>query len=189
MRKILYLIVVMISLLSSTGVVFAVGSVNVTITAIPTFVAITNSPDTWIINGITGNSMISPDTVYYSNPLGDTAVPGATVNDSVCRFTVTNASSSIPLDLTVNFGNFSNGDASTNSNTGGNGATSFGVYTWYSGMTYSNKVVANVSGSAVLYNEWTGVTLKWGAEIETQSNAWTTGDPMTADMIITATAD
>ena len=189
MKRLFLTLTILLALLSPVGVVFAASSLNVTITAIPTFVAITNDPSTWSINGITGNGFIVSNTVYYANPLGDTTAPAATVADGSCRFTVTNASSNVPLDLTVTFGNFSNGDASTNSNTGSNGATTFGAYSWYSGMTYSNKVVAKTTGSSLLYDEWTGSTLKWGAEIKTQSNAWTSGTTMTATMTITATAD
>jgi hypothetical protein len=189
MKRLLVTITILFAMLCPVGVVFAGSSSNVTITAIPTFIAITNDPSTWTINGITGNGFILPNTTYYSNPLGDTTAPAATVADGSCRFTVTNASSSIALDLTVTFGNFSSGDASTNSNTGSNGATTFGAYSWYSGMTYSSKVVAKTTGSSLLYDEWSGSTLKWGAEIKTQSNAWGSGTPMTATMTITATAD
>ena len=189
MKRLLFTLTILLAMLCPVGVVLAASSSNVTITAIPTFVAITNDPSTWTINGITGNGFIIPNTVYYSNPLGDTTAPAATVADGSCRFTVTNASSSVALDLTVTFGNFSDGDASTNSDTGSNGATSFGAYAWYSGMTYSNKVVAETTGSSLLYDGWSGSTLKWGAEIKTQSNAWGSGTPMTATMTITATAD
>ena len=152
-------------------------------------IAITNDPSTWTINGITGSGYIDPNITYYSNPLGDLLSPGATVNDSVCYFTVTNSSSNVPLDLTVTFGNFSGGDTMTNSNLGSNGATTFGVYAWYSGMTYSNKVIAKDTGSSVLYDEWTGSTLKWGVEIKTRSDAWTNGNISTASMTITAIED
>jgi hypothetical protein len=189
MKRLLFTLTILLALLCPVGEVFAASSLNITITAIPTFISITNTPATWTINGITGNGFILPNTTYYSNPLGDTTAPAATVADGSCRFTVTNASSSIALDLTVTFGNFSSGDASTNSNTGSNGATTFGAYSWYSGMTYSSKVVAKTTGSSLLYDEWSGSTLKWGAEIKTQSNAWGSGTPMTATMTITATAD
>jgi len=189
MKRLLFTLTVLLAMLCPVGVALAASSQNITITAIPTFIAITNTPATWTINGITGNGFILPNTTYYSNPLGDTTAPASTVADGSCRFTVTNASSSVALDLTVTFGNFSNGDASTNSDTGSNGATSFGAYAWYSGMTYSSKVIAKTTGSSLLYDEWSGSTLKWGAEIKTQSNAWTVGTSMTATMTITATAD
>jgi hypothetical protein len=152
-------------------------------------IAVTNSPSTWTINGITGKGTLATNTTYYSNPLGDTTAPSATVDDSECYFTVTNDSSTVPLDLYVTMGNFSGGDAMTNSNTGSNGATAFGAYTWYDGMTYSNKVIAKTASSSLLYNEWTGATLKWGMELKTRTNAWTTAANSTATVTITAVED
>lgn len=169
------------------SVAFAATSQNVTITGTPTFIAITNSPGDWTINGITGDSRMDIDTLYYSNPGGDTVAPSATVVDGECRFTVTNASSNVALDLTVNIPDFTGGDATANSNTGSNGAATFGAYSWYSGMTYSGKVVAKSTGSSALYSDWSGSTLKWGMEIETQSGAWTTGTAMSSTATITAT--
>lgn len=149
---------------------------------------ISNTPSTWTLNGITGDGTIEPDTVYYSNPNGDTTTPNSTVVDGDCRFTVTN-DGSIAVDLTVTISDFSGGDANmTNGNTGNNGATSYGAYAWYSGMTYSSKVIAKSSGSSILYsNLAASATLKWGAEIETQTNAWNGGSSSTATMTITAT--
>ena len=149
-------------------------------------ISISNLPTTWTINSLTGNSHILTSTTYYSNPLGDTITPPATVNDSSCYFTVTN-SSNVAIDLTVTFGNFSGGDAMINGNTGSAGATTFGAYSWYSGMTYTNKVIAKDIGSAVLYSNFTGSTLKWGAEISTRTTAWASGTDETATITITAT--
>lgn len=172
--------------LLTPSVAFAATSADVTVTGTPSFIAITGT-DTWTINGLTGNSRLYIDTTYYSNPLGDTTSPSATVVDGECKFTVTNASSTVPLTLTVNIANFTGGDASTNSNSGSNGATSYGAYTYYSGMTYTNKVVAKTTGSSALITNWTGSTLKWGIELKTQSNAWTTGTAMSTTATITAT--
>ena len=168
----------------------AATSQNVTVTATPAYIGISNDPSTWTLNGITGSGKISPDTVYYSNPLGDTTCPSATVVDGECRFTITN-SSTVATDLTVNCGDFSGGDANmTNSNDGSNGASSYGAYSWHSGMTYANKVIMKSSGSAVLKDGLAATTnIKWGAEIETQTGAWSGGSASTATMTITATVD
>jgi len=172
--------------LLSPAVAFAATSADVTITGTPTFIAITGT-DSWTINGLTGDSKMDVNTTYYSNPLGDTTSPSATVVDGECKFTVTNASSNVALDLTVNIGNFSGGDAMTNSNLGTNGANSFGAYTYYSGMTYTGKVIGKTTGSAALYSDWSGSTLKWGIELKTQSGAWTSGTAETSTATITAT--
>lgn len=179
----------MIALVPATSALAAT-SQDVTITATPLYLAITNSPSTWTLNGITGAGTIEPDTVYYSNPLGDTTTPSATVADGECRFTVTCTAGATTCDLTVNCGDFSGGDANmTNSDDGSNGASSYGAYSWYSGMTYSSKVVMKTTGSSELYSAGLAAsgTLKWGAEIETQTGSWGGGSSSTATMTITAT--
>ena len=189
-RKLLPIILSILLLLTIAVPAIAADSQDVTITATPLYLAITNTPNTWTLNGITGAGTISPDTVYYSNPLGDTTTPSTTVVDGECRFTVTCSSGATTCDLTVNCGNFTGGDANmTNSGDGSNGATTYGAYSWYSGMTYASKVVMKASASSELYS--TGLaadaSLKWGAEIETQTNAWSGGSSSTATMTITAT--
>lgn len=170
----------------------SMGTSNKTATANFEFVsviAITNTPNTWLVNGITGKGTLSTNTTYYSNPLGDTTAPSATVDKTECRFTVTNASSNVPLDLYITFSNFSGGDTMDNSNDGTNGATTFGAYAWYEGMTYSNKVIAKTIGSSIFYNEWTGTTLNWSVELKTRTDAWTTATNSTATITITAVED
>ena len=189
-RLVISFILALVLVLSVSMPMFAATSQDVTVTATPSYIAISNSPGTWTLNGITGSSVIAVDTVYYANPLGDTTTPSATVVDGECRFTITNTSS-IAIDLTVNCGDFSGGDANmTNSDTGANGATSYGGYSWYSGMTYASKVIMKTTASDVLYNALAAETnIKWGAEIETQTNAWTGGSSSTCTMTISATAD
>ncbi len=192
MRLKLVSVLVALALALLLGVpVYAATSATVTITATPAYIAITNDIATWTLNGITGDSTIVEDTIYYSNPGGDTVAPSVTVVDGECRFEVTNtAGSSVSVDFTVDIGDFGGGsDNSTNSDNGSNGATTFGAYSWYSGMTYASKVVAKVTGSDPMYTVGLAPagTLKWGAEIETQTNAWTGGSSSTATMTITAT--
>ena len=172
------------------GTASAATSANVTVNATPSYISITNAPNTWVLNGITGGGAISTNTVYYSSPLGDTTVPSATVADGECRFTVTNAST-VAIDLTVTCSNFSGGDADmTNSDDGSNGATSYGAYCWNSGIIYASKVIMKTTGSSVMKNALAALTnIKWGAEIETQTDAWAGGSTSQATIIITATAD
>lgn len=164
---------------------------TVTVTAQGLFVAITDAPATWTINGSSdsGNGFIYPNTTYYSNPAGGTTAPAATVLDASCEFTVTNASSRTPngLTLTVTWPAFTGGDAMAQSGTGSAGATSFGSYCYYSGMTFANKVVCNTSSAAMTSN-WNGSTLKWGVQINTQTNAWASGAAETSTITITAAA-
>jgi hypothetical protein len=179
------------------GNALAATSADVTVTADPLYLSITNTTDdagtTWLINGLTGSGQINVDTTYYSNPLGDTLAPaGANVVDGECYFTVTNAAGADTCDLTVTWSDFAGGDADmTNSNTGSNGATSYGAYCWYSGMTYASKVIVDSSSSAKMYDPGlaAGASLKWGVEITTRQNAWTGGTASTSILTITASAD
>lgn len=196
MKRTILGLVVVVALLAgvlSPSLAFAATSANVTVTGAPSFIAVTNSPNTWTINGIDGNGYIAPDTQYYANPSGasgDVTPPTATVVDGDCYFTLTNASSSIPLDITVNWGNFSGGDAMTNSNDKTtNGANSFAAASYCTGMTYSSAPDAKVTGSSLMKDELSAATLKWGLYIETQSGDWSSGSVMTSTVTITATAD
>lgn len=171
--------------------VWGATSQDVTVTADPAYIAISNTPSTWTLNGITGDSTIAIDTVYYSNPLGDTTTPSTTVVDGECRFTITDTSD-VNIDLTVTMSNFAGGDANmSNSDTGANGATTYGAYSWYSGLLYASKVITKTTGSSVLYTSVTpgGADIKWGTEVETQTDAWTGGSSSTSTLTITATKD
>lgn len=165
-----------------------VSATDVSVTALPSYVSFSSSPTTWGLNNITGSGYIDVDTIYYANPLGDTTAPaGANVTDAECQFTWTN-DSSVNITITVNCGNFTGGDAAMgNSGTGANGATDFGAYSWYSGQAYAGKVIVKESGSDALYATTTpGEDKKWGAEIETRTDAWTGGGASSATMTITA---
>ncbi len=152
------------------------------------------SPDTWTLNDIVGDGYtlkgtIAPNRTYYSNPFGDGIPPSATVQAGECQFTLTNAST-VAITIVVNSSDFSGGSATmTNSNTGANGATSYGGYSWYQGMTYANKVIMKTADSGAL---WTspnpGDDIKLGFEIETQENDWTGSTSSNATITITATA-
>jgi len=161
---------------------------DVTITATPSYIDIANAPSTWTLNGITGSGKIAVDTIYYANPLGDTTAQTATPVDGECRFTITNTSS-IATDLSVNSGDFSGGSANmTNGDSGANGATSYGGYSYFSGV--AGTVVMATSGSGVGKDALAATTdIKWGAQIETQTNAWAGGSASTATMTISAVAD
>jgi len=186
MKKVILISVTLAILL--VGLLTTVASAtDITITATPGYVSFSSAPTTWTLNDITGDGFINVDTVYYANPLGDTTPPSATVLDAECQFTWTN-DSTVDIEVYVDCGSFTGGDADmTNGGTGSNGATTYGAYSWYSGMTYASKVIVKSSGSNVLYTTVTpGEDKKWGAEIETREDAWTGGDASTATMTITA---
>jgi hypothetical protein len=168
----------------------------ITISAVPAYIALTVSPDTWTLNnivgdGVTPKGLIAPNTIYYSNPLGDATAPaGATVVTGECLFEITNTST-LTTDVFVNIPAFTGGSAAmANKDTDGtNSATEFGAFSWYNGMTYANKVVAKSTGSAALKEDLAPTTnLKFGVEIKTRSNAWTGGTASTSVMVVSLAA-
>jgi hypothetical protein len=193
MYKILCIVLlgVMSLTLALPSVALAADSANVTVTAQALFLSITNTPNTWTVNGIAGAGTVLVDTIYYANPLGDTTAPSATVLDAECLFNVSNHVSGTPCDLTVTWGSFTGGDTTmTNSdNAGENGATTYGAFGYYSGLAMANKVVIKSTGSSELYDTGlaAGASLKWGVQIETRTNDWTGAGASTATITITAT--
>lgn len=191
MKKTLFVVALVMLMVLAPVTAFAETSQEVVVTAQWSYATISNSPGTWLLNGITGTGLIAVDTVYYSSPLGDTTPPSATVVDGECRFTLDPDGSSVALDVYVNCGNFTGGDTNmANSNTGSNGASTYGAYSWYSGLTYANKVVMKESGSDILKNEHSySASLLWGAEIESQTGAPAGEDGGTATMTISVQVD
>ncbi len=188
-RRWVWIIVLAAALLIPAIPALAATSQDVTVTATPSFISITNAPSLWTVNEETGNSLLTIGTEYWSNPLGDTTTPSDPVVDGECRFTITN-SSTVITDLTVNFIHFTDGDAMQNSGTGSGGVGTFGSYAYCTGMTYSTgKVVADNSGSSAMKQNLAATTnIKWGVSCDTQTDAWTSGSAMTSTITITATA-
>jgi len=193
MKRLLLSLILALALTFGAAIpAFALTAQDVEVTATPAFIAISNAPGTWTVNDIVGvgtKGVMTVDTVYYSNPLGDCTIPSDPVVDGECRFTITNTSTVI-TDLTVNFPDHAGGDASTNSNLGTNDTTKFGAYTYCTGMTYSTgKVIAQSAASDPMKEDLAATTnILWGITYESQSDAWTSGTPMTSTVVITATA-
>jgi hypothetical protein len=183
------ILLAMMLVLTTAMPALAATSTDIVVTGTPSYISFSSLPAIWTINGITGSGAIQPNTTYYANPLGDTTVPSATVLDTQCQFAWTN-DSSVNINVSVNFGAFTGGGADmTNSNTGTNGPTTYGAYSWYSGITYASKVIVKDTGSATLYTTATpGEDKKWGCEIKTRTDAWTSGTSSTSTMTILATA-
>lgn len=173
--------------LSPVGMAFAAPSAQVTISGAPTYIAITGT-DTWAINvGTNGDGKIDPATTYYSNPTGCNLSPSSTVSTGECKFTVTNASSTVPLSLTVNIANFTGGDAMVNGNDGSGGVGEYGAYVYCTGMTYSAKVLAKSADSVPFKINFTDASLTWGIELSTQTDVWESGVATSTTATITAT--
>ncbi len=191
MKRILVgIVLVLVLVLVSALPVFADTSANVTVTATPSFIGISNAPGTWDINGIVGSGKIAPSTTYWSNPLGDTTSPtvGGAV-DGECRFTLTNTST-VAIDLTITFPNHAGGDASTNSNTDTPGANAFGARSYFTGQATAAWALAKAAAPVVGYDALAATTnIKWGLKYQSQTGAWTSGTAMTSTVNIAATAD
>jgi len=188
----------MIAVLLTVGLVtptMAATSQSVTVTATPAYVAIANTPNTWTLNGVKSDGFILVDTIYYAidaTGTADTTGPGATVTDADCRFSLTDTSS-VNITLKVTMEDFAGGSVNmANSESGLNGATSYGAYSYYSGMTYTAKKVvkkvANIGTTDVMYTSTSpgGADIKWAVQVETQTDAWAGGTASTATLTITA---
>ena len=192
------LMVAIVSMLTVVGLVGVMASPTlaattavVTVTGTPAYISISIAPTTYTINSDTGgNSGMNISTTYYSNPLGGTTSPSATVVDGECDFTITNTCS-VAADYT---GNMSDGSGGSNAMTNVNGATpgaaSYAAYAYYSGETFTSKVLLKSSGSTLgnfKSNVTAAASLKVGFQFATQTAAWSGGTGSTYTLTITAT--
>ena len=188
------LLVALALVVTLTVPVFAAETQDVTVTAVPSYITISNDINTWTLNGITGGGFIDVDTYYWSNPLGDTSTPSDPVVDGECRFTIDTTGSSVAVDLSVTCENFT-GSLMDNSETGENGAATYGGYSYTADTVFdysTDKVIMKLAatGSDVLIDGLAkDTTQKWGAGIETRTNAWDSGTSQTATMTIKAVED
>jgi hypothetical protein len=168
----------------------ALTSAVVTVTNTTQYVAISNNLSSYNFNA-TGAAHLGvlPSTTYYSNPGGQTTAPSATVVDGECAFDVTDASS-VAVDIVANASDMSGGtDNSTNGNTGTAGATSYGSYTYVSGVLLSSKVLCKSSASATaISNLGASANKYWGLMLLEQTNAWTGVTAATFTITLTASA-
>ena len=203
MRKVIVVILAVMALVvGMVAPAMAATFETVVITADPAYITFAQAITTWKLNDIVGDGVtpkgyVAPDTIYYATvtAITDGTPPSATVLDAECRFTVDPAGSSLHMDFAVNCGNFTGGGATmTNSGDGTNGATTFGGYSYASGATYGtvgagNKTIMKETGSLNMkIDNGEATTFKWGAQIETRTNAWASSGASTANMVITATA-
>jgi hypothetical protein len=167
----------------------AATTATITVTNTPQYIAITIDHTTWTVNGLTGNSHVLVSTTYYSNPLGDTVAPSTTVLDTECYFTLTNTAN-VATDITFNWSDMSAGsDNSTNGNTGTAGATSFGAYSYVSGVTIAGHVLCKSSASGIaIANLGATTNKKFGFSIAEQTNAWSGATGATSTITGTSVA-
>jgi hypothetical protein len=167
------------------------------ITVTNTPMSLTNdvTPDTWTVNGLTGNSRVLVSTTYYSNAAGGTTTDNVTptvggATDAQCYFTANATGTNVVSDLTVTSSDMAGGsDASTNGNSGAAGATSYGAKSYFSGQASGSWVIAKSSGSSVGYASL-GIndSIKFGMVIAEQADAWTGNTSSTFTVTVTISA-
>lgn len=195
MRKILVSAVLALVLMVSAAVpAFAATTQDVTVTATPAIVSISNTPTDWTMNDSTaitpGDDAIRKATTYYSNDADNTVAPASTVIDANCRFTVTN-DGTVAVNIAISMSHFSGGtDAMLNSDggTAGAGAGVFGAEAYVSGELLSAAPAITVAGTAnVITNLAAAGAKKWGLEIATQTDDFTDSTSTTSTVTLTAT--
>ena len=173
-----------------TAPAMAATTAVVTVTNTTQFLSITNNVSTYNFDATgAAHAGVLPSTTYYSNPASQIVAPSATVVDGECAFQITDASS-VAIDVTFTASNMATGsDNSTNGNTGTAGATSYGAYTYVSGIALASKVECSSSGSGVgISNLGASATKYWGLQLNEQTNAWTGSTPATFTLTATASA-
>ena len=165
-------------LLGFSGLALAAISAEVNITATPSYVSITNSPDSWAIGTITTT------TDYWWN---DTE-PGFPLDDTNCTATITNTGS-VDVNVTIQGFNWTGGDGWVLGDAGGDAIVA--VKAGISGTTDEpNMTVLNGTAGQPLKTglTWDGTnTTKWEMMIESPTN-FTDGIQKNSTVTLTAAA-
>jgi hypothetical protein len=193
-KKLLGVLLMVLSLVSLIGLtaipIQAATTATITVTNTTQYLAISVSPTTYNFNATgAAHPGVLPSTTYYSNPGGQTTAPSSTVVDGECAFTATNGSS-VAGDITNNMSDMTGGtDNSTNGNTGAAGATSYGSYTYISGIALASKVLLKSSASGVAISNLAAAGTKmFGIQLNEQTNAWTGATAATMTVTLTVAA-
>jgi hypothetical protein len=189
-RKVLIaLMVAVVTMLSSVMPVAAATTATVTVTAVPSYVAISDNVSTWTLNGLQGSGVLAVDTFYYSKATGpDTTVFTSNIQTAECRDEITNTST-VNINLKADISNFIGGVAMNNSDDGSNTSATFGAYVCESGVDWATAVVMKTTGSDTFWTSSSaGDDIHLAFGVETQTDAWTDGASKEATITITATA-
>lgn len=197
-RLLLSLVLAVVMVMAFAVPVFGAPDDDITVTATPAYISITIAQDTWAPNDIVGDGVtpkgtIAPATTYYANPLGDATAPTAgEIADGECYFEIANAST-VATNITVNFPDFTGGDAMVNSTGGYTDAEAgeFGASGYIPGGAWPGTAVILLATGSDPLEEALAITtnLLFGIAIKTQSDVWTSGDAMSATVDVTATID
>ena len=119
---------------------------SITVTATGNYLAFTFTGGNWTL---ASGGVISPNTNYYSNPLGEITSPSNPVTDAECNHIVTNTGN-VAVDVTVKWVDMAGtGSPWVNSDAGTNGSMVFGGKAQKSGTNWSSAIIAK---NAATYN-------------------------------------
>jgi hypothetical protein len=203
MKRKLIAMLFMVSVISALVIAspaMAASSQNVTVTAQPAYITITNTGGGWTLNGyatVPGDGYCVPSTSYYSNKGGDTIAPSATVVQAECGFHISADGSNVPLKLFVTMTDFAGGGANMTNGAGtaGVGAYAAWCYTYGTGSNANTfpggKIIVPTAintGTPVYTGTVAGdaTALYWGVMLTTQSGDFSSGSSSTATLTITA---
>ena len=191
MKRLLISVVLALALLLiPVSGVFAATTATVTVTAVPSYIAITIDNTAWTLNGIGGSGVLAIDTLYYSKASGDETVTfGDPVLAASAWHTVTNTST-VNITLKADMAHFTGGTNPMQNGDGTKGANAFaawvseadGVANWS-----TDKKVMKTTGSDVFWTSSSpGDDPKVAFGVNTQTGAWTGGGSQTSSITLTA---
>jgi len=175
--RILSLVLVLMSVFIPVGSAFAASTFDVTITATPTFISISNDTATWVMGAILEG------TTYWWSSTGN--APAEPFVDGGMKSTITNGSS-VPITLSIHAHDFTGGVGWALSNT----TVGSNIVMLYAG----NTSTVNAAGMKNLTDTWSqtmatgfsGATLKWCMKLAT--GTFTDGVGKSGTVTVTAAA-
>jgi hypothetical protein len=177
MKKLRWLLILMAVILASVPIlVSAATTATVTITATPTYIALTNDTGNWAIG------VVVETTTYYFT--ADDLVPAEPLVDGDMKGTITNTGS-VAEDIDVKCADFTGGVGWSISADDSPAADEVSIRTGITGMENRAAMIQTINTDTELKDNLAAAgTIKWCAELETG----TFGDGVAKEGILTLTA-
>lgn len=172
-RLVIAIIVAVVLVMVSVSVALAATTQDVTVTATPGYVSISNTPASEGLGTVSENSTI------WAN--GTTPVD--TLDDAECTFTVTN-DGTVAANIGIQATNFTGGDGWTLSSTAGSNTVV--MKAGFEGETVAEMQVVTTSNSAFISSLGASADIDWEFSLET--GTFTDGELKTSTITLTATA-
>jgi hypothetical protein len=177
-KTILAILLALAMVLMPVGSAFADTTAGVTITATPTYIALTNSQATWTMGTIVEN------TTYYWT--ADGLVPAEPLSDGDMKSTITNTGS-VTEDIDIKCANFTGGTPWTLSADETPGVNEINLRAGITGMATRAAMVQVENSDKELVNSLAASGTKmWCMEFE--SGTFTDGVPKSGAVTLTASA-